>query len=83
MKNIKFIFFTLCFFTTITSNAWHLTGGEMFYECLGNNQYQITIQVYRDFNTQQGSAFDNPLLLSVFDGNGQTPNGFSNPLSIP
>ncbi len=28
--------------------ATHISGGEIFYECLGNNQYRVTLIVYRD-----------------------------------
>jgi gliding motility-associated-like protein len=66
-----------------TSNAWHLVGGEMYYECLGNNQYKIFMKVYRDCNTQQGANFDNPALLSVFDGLGNSVSGINNPVSVP
>jgi gliding motility-associated-like protein len=45
----------------------HIVGGEISYECLGNDQYRITIEIYRDCNST-GAAFDNPMLLFVYDG---------------
>lgn len=51
------------------SYASHIVGGEIFYDYLGSNQYQVTIKLYRDcFST--GAQFDNPLPITVFDGNG-------------
>lgn len=50
--------------------AAHLVGGEIFYECLGNNQYRITLKVYRDCYTVTGAEFDNPAYIAVYDDNG-------------
>ncbi len=46
--------------------ASHIVGGEMYYDCLGNNQYKVTIKVYRDCNST-GADFDIPLYLGVFN----------------
>lgn len=48
--------------------ASHIVGGVMFYDYLGNNQYRITVKVYRDCNSN-GAAYDDPLPLGIFDGN--------------
>ncbi|SFT65847.1 gliding motility-associated C-terminal domain-containing protein [Lishizhenia tianjinensis] len=51
------------------SFASHIVGGEIYYDNLGGNQYRVTIKLYRDcFST--GAQFDNPLPLTIFDGNG-------------
>ena len=65
------IILTFLLFST-PLKSWHLVGGEMFYECLGNNQYRITMIVYRDCRVQQNPAapFDPQAPFSVFDGNG-------------
>jgi len=34
--------------TAITGRATHFSGGEIYWDCLGNNQYRITLMVYRD-----------------------------------
>lgn len=47
----------------------HIVGGEIFYDCLGGNQYRVTVKVYRDCNSS-GAQYDQILPLSVFDGNG-------------
>ncbi|MGV6860297.1 MAG: PKD domain-containing protein [Putridiphycobacter sp.] len=56
------------FFGTF-SFASHIIGGEMYYDCLGNNQYRITVKLYRDC-LSTGAEYDDPLPLTVFDGNG-------------
>lgn len=43
--------------------ATHISGGEIFYECLGNDQYAVTVIVYRDCF---GVPLDNTIDL-VFD----------------
>lgn len=45
--------------------ATHIIGAEITYECLGNNNYRITLDVYRDCNP--GNApFDDPAQLAAF-----------------
>jgi hypothetical protein len=31
----------------LVSKGEHLVGGEIYYECLGNDEYLITLKVYR------------------------------------
>ncbi len=48
--------------------AWstHIVGGEITYRCLGNNQYEINLTVYRDcFNGVPW--FDDPAAIGVYD----------------
>ena len=48
--------------------ATHIVGGEITYRCLGNDQYEITLSVYRDcYNGEP--PFDNPASVGVFDEN--------------
>ena len=49
--------------------ATHIIGGEIIYKYLGNNNYQITLKVYRDCNTGQ-APFDDPAVLGVFNSAG-------------
>src|SRR5690554_7292137 len=46
--------------------ASHIVGGEMYYDCLGNDQYKITVKVYRDCNSD-GAEFDNQIILGIFN----------------
>jgi len=41
-------------------------GGEINYRCLGNNQYEITLRVFRDCDTGV-PWFDNPASVGVFN----------------
>jgi gliding motility-associated-like protein len=46
--------------------ATHIVGGELNYKCLGNNQYEIRLTVYRDcYNGVP--PFDNPASVGIFD----------------
>ena len=48
--------------------ATHIVGGELFYDCLGNDNYRITLKVYRDCssNNTNGTLFDNPAPIGIF-----------------
>jgi gliding motility-associated-like protein len=50
------------------SFATHIVGGEINYRCLGNNNYEITLRVFRDCDTGV-PWFDNPASVGVFDSN--------------
>jgi gliding motility-associated-like protein len=54
----------------------HIVGGEMYYDHLGNNVYQITVKLYRDCS---GIAFDDPIRIGVYTGN----NVFQQFLTVP
>jgi len=59
--SVLFLFFALQF----SAKATHIVGGEIGYECLGNDQYRITLTVYRDcYNGQV--FFDNPASIGFF-----------------
>ena len=48
--------------------ATHIIGGEMLYRCLGNNQYELTLNLYRDcFYGASDAEFDDPASIGVFD----------------
>lgn len=64
---MKFFFVIICLFFLKWGKASHVVGGEMYYDYLGNNNYRITVEVYRDcYNGLVG--FDDPLEFSVFNG---------------
>jgi gliding motility-associated-like protein len=56
--------------TLMVSIAAHLAGGYIRYDCLGGNNYEIELVIYRDCNHSTG--FDNPTRITIFDANGQT-----------
>lgn len=47
------------------SSALHLAGGEIFYECVGNNRYAITLKIYRDCNGN-GANFDDNARFTIY-----------------
>ncbi len=50
----------------------HIVGGEVYYDCLGGDQYRITVKVYRDCspNNNLGTGFDQPAPIAIFNGDG-------------
>lgn len=73
MKSILFLFFLL---VSSFSFATHIIGGELYYDNLGNGNYRITLEVYRDcFNGQ--AEFDNPLQFTVFNTDGSIFNVYN------
>lgn len=53
---------------SLNLSATHIVGGEITYECLGNNQYRVNLSVYRDcYNGVPW--FDNPAALGIYDAN--------------
>ncbi|OFY99152.1 MAG: hypothetical protein A3K10_03275 [Bacteroidetes bacterium RIFCSPLOWO2_12_FULL_31_6] len=67
MRN-KIYLFLLFLLSGTPSFATHIVGGELYYQDLGNSQYQITLKLYRD--CYNGLApFDNPAYVFVYDAN--------------
>ncbi|MBL7962260.1 MAG: gliding motility-associated C-terminal domain-containing protein [Flavobacteriales bacterium] len=49
MRNLKALLFTaIATLIGSTATASHISGGEITWQCLGGNQYQITMNLYRD-----------------------------------
>lgn len=63
--------FTLVTILCVTHslNATHIVGGEMYYDYLGNNQYRITLKVYKDCSPGVTTPFDDPAYLTIFNSN--------------
>ncbi|MBK7526980.1 MAG: gliding motility-associated C-terminal domain-containing protein [Sphingobacteriales bacterium] len=49
--------------------AYHLIGGEMWYNCVEDDKIEINMVIYRDCNSA-GAPFDSPAYLTIFDENG-------------
>lgn len=66
---IAALLWALAFFP---AQAAHLVGGDMSYECLGNNNYEITLKVYRDCYSfgPNVADFDSPAYITIYDANG-------------
>ena len=70
---LKLTFFipAILFMLPFTVNATHIVGGEIGYRCLGGNQYEITLRVFRDcFNADPTAFFDDPGIIGVYSSNG-------------
>ncbi|MDX1348605.1 MAG: PKD domain-containing protein [Putridiphycobacter sp.] len=74
----RFLFISLTLLSYFFSYASHIVGGEMFYDCLGGNQYRVTVKLYRDCNST-GAQFDPQLPVTVFDGNDNQIDNFTIP----
>jgi hypothetical protein len=68
----------LCLGFSFESKASHIIGGEIYYDSLGNNQYKVTIEIYRDCNSATG--FDIPLNYTVFYMDGSIYGAFDVPI---
>lgn len=70
-------FFLIIFlFISLNGYASHIVGGEMYYDCLGGDQYRITLKLYRDC-LSDGAQFDDPLPITIFNGNNVNIGGFT------
>ncbi|MEN9699952.1 MAG: hypothetical protein RLZZ301_1150, partial [Bacteroidota bacterium] len=67
-QRLSFLSFLFALFIGFNSWASHIIGGEIYYDSLGNNNYKITIEIYRDCNSATG--FDNPLNYTIFNADG-------------
>lgn len=70
------IIYFLPFFITSPSGrpggalyATHIVGGEIYYDCLGGNNYRITLKLYRDCYNGLAS-YDNPASVFIFNSSG-------------
>lgn len=73
MKIQYLIALFLTIFSLSKANATHIVGGEIFYDYLGNDEYLITLEVYRDCdpNTNTNNTdFDEIASIGIFQ-NGQ------------
>ena len=62
--------FAFCMLPTAVQ-ATHIIGGEINYTCLGGEQYEVELTVYRDcFFGAANAFFDNPASIGIFDSNG-------------
>ena len=71
MKNFLLYLLSIVLYTATTPlYAFHIVGGEVTYECLGGNQYRISLNVYRDCNCTGCAEYDDPAYLYVFNSAG-------------
>ena len=67
----KLYLFFLLLLTPLLSHSTHLIGGEMTYTCLGNNQYEIQLVIYRDCGptNTNGTGFDILGNVAIYNSN--------------
>jgi gliding motility-associated-like protein len=66
------LYLLLFILTALSLNnfATHIVGGEIYYDCLGNNNYKITLKIYRDC-CPTCAQFDSPApYIGIFDNAG-------------
>jgi len=76
------VFVLLFFLSANDLEANHLVGGELSYECLGDNQFELSMIIYRDCdpNAPANSAdFDNPATIFIADADGNLAQTISIP----
>lgn len=63
------VFFYVFLLIAFKSFATHIVGGEIYYDCLGGNNYRITLKLYRDcFNGL--APYDDPATIFIFKNSG-------------
>ncbi len=75
MKYIFLLLFCLCFFNQ--ASATHILGGSLTYQYLGNDVYEIRLEVLRDcFNGAADAQFDDPACIGIYNKFGTLPIGY-------
>ncbi|MBT8218213.1 MAG: hypothetical protein KJP00_00200, partial [Bacteroidia bacterium] len=79
LRNILSVFMIML--GTWSLQATHIVGGEMNYTCLGNNNFEIQLTVFRDcFYADPRAFFDDPAYIGVFNSNNQRVRQLAFPL---
>jgi PKD repeat protein len=77
-KKIIFLFLFLSLLG-LKGYSTHIVGGEIYYDCLGGNNYRITLKVYRDcYNGIP--PLDDPAYVFIFDAAGNFIDSLALPL---
>ncbi|HEX8516793.1 MAG TPA: PKD domain-containing protein [Bacteroidia bacterium] len=77
-KKALLIFISL-FFLCRENFASHIVGGEIYYDCLGSNNYRITLKIYRNCYDGQ-SEIDDPAYIFIFGSAGEFIDSLAMPL---
>lgn len=76
---LRTIYIIGLFLLAISLEAAHLVGGELSYRCLGNNNYEVRLVIYRDC-ASNGAPFDDPAIITVFNSSQQVVENLMIPL---
>jgi len=65
------LLFLILSLSPLILNATHLIGGEVVYSCLGGNQYEIKVIIYRDCGptNTNGTGFDGEGIITIYNAN--------------
>ncbi|MFT4972352.1 MAG: hypothetical protein ACI9JY_001556, partial [Saprospiraceae bacterium] len=81
-KSLVFaLFFGLLALLPLGVQASHIIGGELTYRCLGNGEFEITLDVFRDCFYGEAD-FDSPAHIGIFNENGLAQTINLTPMSI-
>ncbi|HNA56969.1 MAG TPA: PKD domain-containing protein [Chitinophagales bacterium] len=79
MKRTRLLLLSLMTIIGLKAHASHIIGGEISYTCIGTNQYQVVLILYRDCTSF--TPFDNPAYMTIYTQDGDYVNNF--PLYSP
>ncbi|MCH2044451.1 MAG: gliding motility-associated C-terminal domain-containing protein [Saprospiraceae bacterium] len=79
-SNILFLWIIVMLIGIPFSKATHIVGGEITYECIGNDNYRISLVIFRDCDSGN-PWFDDPASLGVFNNDGVLVTEVLMPLS--
>jgi gliding motility-associated-like protein len=62
------IWITLFFFLSALQSAFgfHIAGGDLTVEHLGNQNFRVKLSLFRDCSNSQGAGFDNTIILGIY-----------------
>ena len=63
-----FLTFLFSLFLICEASASHIVGGDIYYDYLGNDNYRITVVLFRDC-ASTGAAYDPEMSVGIFDMN--------------
>lgn len=66
---LRYFILTFIIIASLKGYPAHIVGGEIFYNYLGGNNYQVTLKLYRDCYST-GAAYDNPATIFIFNSSG-------------
>ena len=79
LNHIRVLFaIYLCFCFVSEANATHIIGGQITYECIGNDTFRMNMKIYRDCSAGVTGQLDGTpgapdATITVYQGNSQTP----------
>ncbi|MCB0653722.1 MAG: gliding motility-associated C-terminal domain-containing protein [Saprospiraceae bacterium] len=65
---LQLLLFAVFIIPATNLKATHIVGGRIGYNCLGGDQYEIEVSVFRDcYNGDQQAPFDNPAYVGIYN----------------